>query len=135
MTLLSFFGFGGWIALRFGAPVWLALLVGSLVGYACMSVVVYLIWRLRSLDADGTRRRQSLLGQRGEVYLQIPASGEGVGRLQILHEGRLVEVEAASEEGVLQRGAQVEVVDLLEDNRVLVRAVQDLDPTAEAEAG
>ena len=126
LSFLTFFGGGAWLALRTGWPLWLALLVGLLCGYAVMSSLVYLLARLRALDASGNRRAEDLLGEEGTAYLPIPALGEGVGRIHLFQRGRLVEVEAVSSGAGIATGAAVRVVDVLGDHRVQVEPLDAL---------
>lgn len=122
LSFLAFFGVGGYIALGYAAPLWLALAVALGAGYAVMSTVVYLLARLRGLDADHNRKASALLGQEGRVYLAIPGAKAGTGRVEVRQGGRLVEIEAETEGEALATGAQIEVLDVLAPGRVLVRA-------------
>ena len=120
LAFLAFFGFGAWIMLRAGSPVWLSAAVGVGTGYAMMSVLAYVLSRLLGLDADGGRRAGNLLAQEGEVYLAIPAAGEGVGRLQVRQGGRLVEVKAEATDEPIASGRRARVVEVLAPGRVRV---------------
>ena len=123
LSFLAFFGAGGYLALDYGAPVWLAGVVGVVTGYAVMSSVIYLLARLRGLDADHNRKATQLLGQEARVYLGIPGGGRGVGRIEVRQGGRIVEIEAETRGEAIATGAQVEVLDVLDDGRVLVRGL------------
>lgn len=123
LAFLTFLGLGGLTMLSFGSPVWLAAVVGLLTGYAMMSVVALLLLRLRKLDADGSRRSEELLNQIGDVYLTIPASGQGIGRIQVKQGSRLVEVEAITKGKLISSGERARVVDVLSPGRVLVEAI------------
>lgn len=121
LSFLAFFGAGGYVALQYQSPLWLACIVALLTGYAVMSSVVYLLGRLKGLDADHNRRATQLLGQAGRVYLQIPGEGVGVGRIEVRQGGRIVEIEAETSGATIESGADVEVLDVLDEGRVLVR--------------
>lgn len=123
LAFLTFFGLGGLIVLRSGMPVWLATLVGLGVGYAMMSTIALLLARLRGLDTDGGRRREQLVGQEGEVYLRVPASGQGAGRIQVRQGARLVEVEALTKGPTIPSGARARIVEVLGEGSVLVEAI------------
>ena len=120
LSFLTFFGAGGFLSLQYGAPVWLAAIVAAGSGYAVMSTLIYMLGRLRGLDADHNRKPTALLGQEGRVYLTIPEGG--VGRIEVRQGGRLVEIEAETRGASLPTGADVEVLDVLSPGRVLVRA-------------
>ena len=127
LSFLTFFGGGGWLALRAGAPLWLAVLVAALCGYAVMSTLIFMLAKLRGLDVDGGRRSLDLLGQDAEVYLHIPANGSGIGRIHIRQHNRLVELEAESTGAAIANGARVRVVELVGHHRVQVEPVPLLD--------
>ena len=127
LAFLTFLGFGAWIMLRAGSPVWLSTLVGIGTGYAMMSVLAYLITYLLRFDADGGRRAAALLAQEGEVYLSVPAGGAGVGRMQVRQGARLVEVEAVTDaDAVIPSGSRARVVEVLGPGKVRVEAVDDV---------
>ena len=123
LAFVSFFGFGAWAITSFGGPRWLAILTGIGTGYAMMSTVALLIARLRRLDTDGGRQSEQLLNQLAEVYLRIPASGQGSGRVQVKQGNRLVEIEAYTKGPSLASGDQARVVQVRDDGSVLVEAI------------
>lgn len=127
LAFLTFFGLGGWVMLRAGSPVWLASVVGLGAGYAVMSVLAVLLARLRGLDADGGRRGDLMLRQEGDVYLTVPSSGRGVGRVQVRQGARLVEVEAVTKGPSIPSGSRARVVEVLGPGRVRVEAVRRIE--------
>jgi len=120
LSFLTFFGFGGWTAYIFGAPMWLVIIVALVVGYACMSLLALLLVYLMRLGHDGGRDVQSVLQQRGEVYLLIPANRQGNGLLHVRMGPRLVELEAVTNGAEIPSGRLARVVQILGENRVLV---------------
>ncbi len=126
LSFLTFFGAGGFLALSYGFPVWGASVAALVFGYAVMSTLIWMLAKLRGLDADHNRRDEALLGQEGRVYLTIPADGLGVGRIEVMQGGRLVEVEAETRGGAIATGAAVEVLDVLAPGRVLVAPLAEL---------
>jgi len=123
LAFLTFFGFGAWALTRAGSPQWLAVLVGLGAGYAMMSTVALLLARLRRLDSDGGRRQEQLIGQEADVYLRIPPSGQGSGRIQVRQGTRLVEIEAFTKGPSIASGEQARVIEILEEGSVLVEAI------------
>lgn len=126
LSFLTFFGAGGFLALTYGFPLWGAGVTALIFGYAVMSTLVWMLAKLRGLDADHNRRDEALLGQEGRVYLKIPAGGAGVGRVEVLQGGRLVEVEAETRGTAIATGAAVQVLDVLSPGRVLVAPLSEL---------
>ncbi|MFK8056956.1 MAG: hypothetical protein AB8F78_12610 [Saprospiraceae bacterium] len=120
LSFLTFFGFGGWSALAFGAPLWLVFVVAVIVGYTCMSLLALMLVYLMRLGHDGGRDVQSVLQQRGEVYLLIPAKRQGNGLIHVKMGSRLVELEAVTNGAEIASGKLARVVQILGENRVLV---------------
>jgi len=123
LAFLAFFGLGGWIMLRAGSPLWLSSLVGAASGYAMMSAMAAMLIRLRKLDHDGNRRAAALLDQIGEVYLTVPASGQGSGRIQVRQGSRLVEVEAVTKGAAIPTGQRARIVEVVNAGRVIVEGI------------
>jgi len=120
LSFFTFFGFGVWTALAFGAPMWLVLILALVVGYTCMSLLALMLVYLMRLGHDGGRDVQAVLQQRGEVYLLIPASRQGHGLIHVKMGSRLVELEAVTNGVEISSGKLARVVQILGDNRVLV---------------
>ena len=128
LSFLAFFGAGGYLALSYGFPLWGAGVVALGFGYAVMSTVVWMLAKLRGLDADYNRKAEALLGEEGSVYLAIPAGGGGVGRIEVRQGGRLVELEAETSGEAIATGARIQVIDVLSSGRVLVAPLDSLPP-------
>ncbi len=126
LTFLSFFGAGGWLMLQWGFPIWSALLVGLLFGYAVMTVLLWMLTRLQGFDANYSRVSSELEGELGSVYLTIPAARGGVGRIEVTQRGRRIEVEAESLGAAIPNGAPVRIVEVLSAGRVIVERVPEL---------
>ena len=124
LAFLAFFGLGAWIMARAGSPVWLSIVVGLIAGYAVMSLLTLMLAKLRGLDSSGNRIAQRLLLQEGEVYLTIPPSGQGAGRMQVRQGSRLVEVEALTLGASIPSGSRAKVVEVLGPARVLVEPIK-----------
>jgi len=120
LSFLTFFGFGGWGALSLGAPAWLVVLIALGVGYSCMSLLALLLVYLMRLGYDGGRDVQTVLQQRGEVYLKVPSKRQGNGLIHVKMGSRLVELEAVTNGAEIESGKLARVVEILGENRVLV---------------
>ena len=91
VAALTFFGLAG-LASRAGslsAPVTLLIAIGA--GVAAMYGVHYLMQALYSLRHDGTAQIRRTIGERGTVYVPIPPNREGLGKIQIRTQGRIME--------------------------------------------
>jgi len=77
---------------------------------------------MRSLQSTGTMRIYDAMGEEGTVYLTIPA--DGVGKIQIVVSGRLMVMDAVSQDKVeLKTGARVCVSEITSGGMLAVRVL------------
>ncbi len=94
-------------------------------GAAAMFGVHFVMRSLYKLGADGKVRTQNALGRTATVYLPIPASGDGSGKIQIRMQGRLVELAATTDVAqTLPTGSTVRVVGVIGGATVRVEPVR-----------
>lgn len=125
-SLAAFFMFAGWggvAALSQGLTLTKSIMVASLFGFLAMLGVAYLLALILRLQESGTVNISSAVSHLGDVYVPIPALGEGKGRIQLSLKGKVMEFDAITEEDELATGVKVEVVDVLKDNVMVVKAV------------
>jgi hypothetical protein len=107
---LTFFGLAGMAAHYGGLADGHALLVALAGGAVALYAVGFMMRFLAGLKADGTVRIDRAIGQRGTVYLKIPAKKAGAGKVTLVLQNRTVEYQAVTSEDELPTGARVEVV-------------------------
>ncbi len=96
--------------------------VGIVVGLFAMWLVAKGFALMRSLQSTGTMRLSDAIGEEGTVYLTIPA--EGIGKVQITISGRLMVMDAVSQEEVLLKtGARVCVSEITSGGMLSVRGL------------
>jgi hypothetical protein len=127
VAALTFFGLAGLASLSgsLSGPVTLLIAVGA--GAAAMYGVHYLMQALYRLRYDGTVQIHRSIGERGTVYIPIPPNREGLGKIQIRTQGRIMEY-AAQTRGPekLKTGTTVEVVCVLSPMTVEVAPVSEV---------
>ena len=116
-------GTSGWNA---GATFILALAAGA----GAMFGVHSLMRALHKLRADGTVRIAACVGRPGTVYLRVPASRAGAGKVHVNVQNRSVEFEAVTSADELPSGARVLVVGVVGPETVEVAAVNESENTA-----
>lgn len=126
VAAVTFFGLAGLASLSADVSGPLTLLVAVAAGAAAMYGVHYLMRSLYRLRYDGTARIQRTLGERGTVYIPIPPNHEGLGKIQIRTQGRIMEY-AARTPGPerLKTGTTVEVTEVLNATTVEVEPIDD----------
>jgi len=125
-SLLAFgtlFSWAGALYLGQDSALW-ALIRAALWGAAGMLVVALFFWLLPRLTEEGTANFDTALGQRGQVYLNIPDGG--VGQVKVIVSGAITFAKARSENGEpLGAGTMVRVVSRADAATLLVRAVDE----------
>lgn len=118
-SIIAFFTFFGWtgvLALNNQLSIWVAIALASVAGLAAMFIVAYLMYKFAQLEQSGTLNLYHALDQEGEVYLPIPESNSGRGKVHLKVDGRIRELEAITQGSALQTGDPIKVVEILEDN-------------------
>ena len=96
--------------------------VGVIVGLFAMWLIAKGFALMRSLQSTGTMRISDAMGEEGTVYLTIPA--EGIGKIQITISGRLMVMDAVSQDKVeLKTGARVCVSEITSGGMLAVRSL------------
>ena len=108
--------FSGELALNNNLSVWIAVLSAAVVGLIAMFLVAYMIFKFAQLEQSGTLNLYNALDKAGEVYLTIPAEQKGVGKIHLLVEGRIREMDAVTSGGILKTGTAIKVIDILDGN-------------------
>ena len=118
---IAFFGLGGLIAGEFGATEGIALLVAVLAGVAAMWLVYRLMKALSSFNQNGAIVAGSEESAEGVVYLKIPSRRQGLGKVEIVQQGRTMEYDAFTDDpDDLPTGAPIIVVKALTPSQMLV---------------
>ena len=102
----------------------ITLLIAICAGAAAMYGVHFLMQSLYRLRHDGTAQIHRTMGERGTVYVPIPPNNEGLGKIQIRTQGRIMEYAARTRgPNKLRTGTTVEVVEIVSPMTVEVEPV------------
>jgi hypothetical protein len=121
IAFFTMFGWSGLAALKSGIPnAWVIVIaVGS--GVATVAMLYFIMTRVTRLRQSGTLQHKNAVSQIGETYLRIPASRNGIGKVQIQVQGRLVELEAMTDDPEdIATGRPIKVVSTLNERILLV---------------
>lgn len=127
---LAAFGAGGLLGMRtpFGAAA--GLVLGSILGVSAAAAVAWVMRSMLKLESDGTMVLENAIGATAHVYLGIPASRAGSGKVHVLVQGRTVEVRAVTAHAApLPTGAAVIVIDVIGPDAVEVAPEAAILPT------
>ena len=118
-----FFGIAGFAALAARLPGWAALGVGAGAGLAAAASVAALMRTLLRLEDDGTLQIGGAVGLPATVYLRVPGGRQGVGKVLLTLQNRIVEYQAVTSQSSphdIPTGASVIVVDVVGPDTVEV---------------
>lgn len=121
IAFATIFGWVGLALLNTPLPLPLVLFLSFISGLAAMGAVAYIFYFISTLQSSGNIQYKNALGCSAEVYLTIPPKGEGYGKVQLVIQERLVEVDAiSSSEQSYQTGDIVRVTDILNKTILIV---------------
>lgn len=125
---IAFFGLGGLGARSLGATTLLTIIAAVLLGAMGMFGVAVSMRAMLGLQRDATLDIRNAMGQFGTVYVPVPGSLGGVGKVTLAVQGRTVEYQAVTLEGsLLPTGAPVVVVGIRDDDTLEVLLLSSVD--------
>ncbi len=125
-NFIAFFTIFGWtgIALSKGnvsKP--LIILIALAAGILVVLIMMFLFRSMSKLKQSGTMQIEKAVGLTGQVYLSIPASHNGIGKVHIRLQGSLRELNAITNDTVdISTGKLVKVTDIINHNLLVVTA-------------
>lgn len=93
-------------------------LVAILVGCAFVALFMVLFRQMMKLQHNGAFDINDAVGKVCDVYLRIPAEGQGLGKVQISFNGSVQELDARTDGEMLPSGSKVRVLRVI-DKKVL----------------
>lgn len=97
--IVAFFSIGGWagyVAEMGGLPTLISVLISLAAGLAALFGVALLFKSVYKLQGSGNLNIENAVGKTGKVYLPIPPKGQGQGKISVLLQDRLVELDAVN---------------------------------------
>ena len=113
------FGWAGALYMYNGVALSLALLYSLVWALAGMFVIALLFYFMRRMQETGTRQLATAVGERGTVYMDIPAGGTGKVRTVVSGTVSFVDARSADREA-LKAGTPVRVRRLLDPSTIEV---------------
>lgn len=115
MTFLCVFGWTGIICTSLGLHVAIAIIIALVLGFLAMLGVAKVLQLTRKLTQDGSLDVRRLLGEKGRVYIPIPANESGEGKVTIAAGERFIELAVTDEQEAIPTGTQVRIIDVRGD--------------------
>ena len=123
--IIAFFVVFGWVGIAMqsaGVSLGITLLVATVCGASMMVAIAYLFRAIMKLRSDGTADNRNALGVAGKVYLTVPPSRSGEGKVNIMLQGAYVERNAVTDEAEpIPTGHEIIVVGTSGQTSVVVK--------------
>ena len=123
--IISFFVIFGWVGIvMLGANINLAISLGvaTICGLAMMVAIAYLFKLIMKLKCNGVADNRNALGTAGKVYLTIPPSRKGEGKVNVMLQGAYVERNAVTDEtDAIPTGSEIIVVGVSGQTSLVVK--------------
>lgn len=124
--MLAFFSIGGWVVFIMAdtSPIWLAFLVGFASGSVAAILLAMVMRAIFRLESSGNLDYSTAIGKTGTVYIRIPKNKEGKGKIMLVHQGKMIEVDAITKglNDILTK-QEVKVVGLEDETTFLVESI------------
>lgn len=132
-SITAFFAVGSWAGLLTCALAsdklqWLSIIVALVSGAAAMAVVVLAFRLMLKLQCNGIFQIEKLVGTRATVYVSVPPTRSGRGKITLNAQGRFMELDAITDcEERLAVDEQVEIVST-ENECAVVKRIEKEQP-------
>ena len=120
LTFTMFMGYAGFATISAGFSVVPAIFAGLFAGFIASWLAYKLVRLLLKMQSSGTLDMQNAVGQTGTVHLVIPANASAHGKVMIVIQGSLREMDAISEEEAIPTGASVLVTSVTDNGQLVV---------------
>lgn len=122
IAFLVMFGWVGVVMTEANVNLVITLLTSTVCGFAIMVLVAYIFKAVMKLRSDGTADNRNALGGAGKVYLTIPPSRQGEGKVNVMLQGSYVERNAVTDEGeAIPTGSEIIVVGVSGQTTLVVK--------------
>ena len=122
VNFLMGFGWGGVCFDKYIDNNFLLILAAIAVGVFFVAALMFVISRIMKLESSGNIKMEDCVGKTCDVYLRIPASNSGKGKVQISLNGTIFEFDAVTNDTEpLPTGSKVVVVENLGSSTLLVK--------------
>ncbi len=99
------------------------IIVATLIGVVFFFSFFLIIKQIQKLQEDNTFNIKSVVNKTGIVYIPVPESKSGVGKIQVSVKGTVQELNAVTDGERLPSGTVVRVNALVDDNLLLVEKI------------
>lgn len=114
-SLTAFLAIGGWAGLFTCSLTpadlqWLSVIVAVIAGAAAWTGVYFALKGIAKMQCNGALQTEKLVGQRATVYVSIPATRSGRGKITLEAQGKFTELDAVTDGERISVDEVVEIV-------------------------
>jgi hypothetical protein len=121
IAFFTMFGWSGLAAYKSGIPNAWVIVIAVASGVVMVSLLYFIMSKANRLRQSGTLQTKNAVSKIGETYLRIPAKRNGIGKVQIHVQGRLMELEAMTDDAEdIATGKPIKVISTLNERILLV---------------
>jgi hypothetical protein len=117
------FGWAGILAKNSGMNTLYSILIAFVMGFGMMFVISLIFYFLLGLTESGNIDIRNAVGSTGKVYLPIPADSQGFGKVQIIVQGAVREMDAITIGEKLPTGTDIKVIGVVK-GKLLVEEME-----------
>jgi hypothetical protein len=122
-NIVAFFAVFGWVGLALnhaGVATTLTIVLSFASGLLMMVIMAAMFLGLSTLQSSGTLNLAAAKGQIAQTYLVIPAHRKSFGKIEVVVQGKKVEIDAVTDDPQqIPTGTSVKVLDII-NNQALV---------------
>lgn len=124
IAFFTMFGWAGLTAYKSGLSNAWVIVIAVASGVSMVALLVFLMNRASKLRQSGTLQMKNAVSQIGETYLRIPARRSGIGKIQVQVQGRLMELDAMTDDTEdIATGRPIKVVSTLNERILIVTSL------------
>lgn len=122
--MVAFFSIAGWCGIVFdnaGLSQPLTIILSIFCGLIALYLTAYILKKALQLQSSGNLKMESAIGKNAQVYVPIPESGKGMGKITLTVSDRFIEADAITKsDSALKTGEMVTVTDIYQENILIV---------------
>ena len=122
VAFLVVFGWVGTVLDASGANIYATVSVSALCGCLMMFLLAFLLRAVMKLRSEGNIDNRNAVGTAGKVYLTVPPSRSGEGKIQIMLQGTYAEVSVVTDEAeAIPTGSEIIVTGVSGQTSLVVK--------------
>lgn len=129
VAFFTFFGWAGVVMLSYGFSAVLVAVTAVVTGLLAMLIVAWMLYMFLRFQESGNFQMEDAMFSKGTVYLTVPSEENLHGKVHLIVNGRMIQVNAKNgTDKPLLTGSKIRVTDILSNRLVVVEPLDDALP-------